>query len=70
MKWISKRFMQESVSQRKVVENLIKEIGEDIIEKMIKEKYTKMVVESVSDEIDKKLENITFIPRTIYKSKK
>ena len=54
MKWISKRFMQESVSQRKVVENLIKEIGEDIIEKMIKEKYTKMVVESVSDEIDKK----------------
>lgn len=62
--------MQESVSQRKVVENLIKEIGEDIIEKMIKEKYTKMVVESVSDEIDKKLENITFIPRTIYKSKK
>ena len=70
MNWISKRFMQESVSQRKVVENLIKEIGEDIIEKMIKEKYTKMVVESVSDEIDKKLENITFIPRTIYKSKK
>ncbi len=62
--------MQESVSQRKVVENLIKEIGEDIIEKMIKEKYTKMVVESVSDEIDKKLEKITFIPRTIYKSKK
>ena len=62
--------MQESVSQRKVVENLIKEIGEDIIEKMIKEKYTKLVVESVSDEIDKKLENITFIPRTIYKSKK
>jgi uncharacterized protein YaaW (UPF0174 family) len=70
MKWINKRFMQESVSQRKVVENLIKEIGEDIIEKMIKEKYTKMVVESVSDEIDKKLEKITFIPRTIYKSKK
>ena len=70
MNWISKRFMQESVSQRKVVENLIKEIGEDIIEKMIKEKYTKLVVESVSDEIDKKLENITFIPRTIYKSKK
>ena len=50
----------------------IEDKDETIIEMapIIKEKYTKLVVESVSDEIDKKLENITFIPRTIYKSKK
>ena len=67
--WLKDIFIKEGVSQKKVVENLIKEIGEDLIEKMIKEKYTKMVTESVSNELDKKLQNITFVPKTIYRSK-
>ena len=68
--WLKDIYVKEGVSHHKVVENLIKEIGENIIEDMIKEKYTKMVVESVSNEIDKKLENITFVPKIIYKNKK
>jgi hypothetical protein len=68
--WLKDIYVKEGVSDNKVVIQLIKDIGEDIITKMIKEKYTKMVVESVSNEIDKKLENITFVPRTIYKNKK
>ena len=36
---------------------------------MIKEKYNKMISESISDQLDIKLQNITFIPKTIYRSK-
>lgn len=68
--WLKDIYVKEGVSDKKVIEQLIRDIGEDIITKMIKDKYTKMVVESVSSEIDKKLENITFVPKTIYKSKK
>ena len=67
--WLKDIFIKQGVSERKVVERMIRDIGEDIIADMIKEKYTKMVSESVSDEIEKKLSNITFVPRTIYKKK-
>ena len=41
--WLKDFLIKESVSKKSVVSNLIVEIGEEILEKIIKEKYSKMI---------------------------
>ena len=44
--WLKDLEVKESVSNRKVVENMIKDIGEKLVNDMMLEKYSRMVKEN------------------------
>ena len=68
-RWITQDDIKIPMSDRKVVEKMIVDIGRGILEKLLLEKYNKLIEESVSNEIDKQLESITLYPAK-YKYKK
>jgi hypothetical protein len=46
--WLKKMEVKEMCSERDLVERMIIDIGKDICNDLIKEKYSKMVINSVS----------------------
>lgn len=68
-RWITKDDIKISMSERQVVEKLIVDIGKEVLEKLLLEKYSKLIHDNVSKEIDKQLESITLYPAK-YKNKK
>jgi hypothetical protein len=52
--WLSDDFVKKSVSERKLIEKWVVELGEEIIEKMIKDKMSKLISESVDDNLYKR----------------
>ena len=45
--WLKDNYVKECVSNKKVVSNLILKIGEDLLNKMMLEKYSKMVRDGI-----------------------
>lgn len=64
--WFKSDELKKSVSDKEFISKSIVEIGEKIINEMMMEKYKGMVEES----IDKKLLDIGFREKVIYRSKK
>lgn len=64
--WLDDKFVKESVSKGELIEKWIKELGEEIVENLIKEKMSNLIDEGV----DKNLYDRGFKLKTIYRSRK
>ena len=52
--WINDEFVKKGVSEKKLIEKWIIELGEEIVEKMIHNKFNKLINESVDDNLYKR----------------